>query len=277
MPASEKISPTAYATGQVWYRNGMSHEALATPQGKRLDRGFRLMIGSIRAFTGVRLDTMLLARHKGIDGELSRAIESGRVGQVIELAAGLSPRGTTFCQRYPQLTYIETDLPTMTALKKKLLDDAGLTGPRHRVQEVDALARSGAKSLAALAQTLDPKIGTAVITEGLLSYLDPQAAGVVWRNIAQALQRFPQGLYLADAYLGADRSSPAFLVFGAIISAFVRGRMHRHFDSPEHAQARLTRAGFAEARLLRTQEIPETRALAAIPGPDRVRVLRATT
>ena len=275
--ASEKISPTAYATGDLWYRNGMSHEALATPQGKRAGRWFHRLTRTIRAFSGVQLDTMLVARHKGIDGELARAIDAGKVGQVIELAAGLSPRGTTFCKRYPKLTYIETDLPTMMALKKRLLDQAGLTDARHRVVEIDALAREGGNSLSALAATLDPKLGTAVITEGLMSYLDPQAAHVVWSNIARALKRFPHGLYLADAYLGADRGTPAFLVFGAVISAFVRGRMHRHFRSREHARERLLKAGFADARMLSTSDMPETRELSHIPGPDRVRVLEATT
>ena len=55
---------------------------------------------------------MLLARHHLIDHRLHAAIESGRVGQVIEVAAGLSPRGWRFASRYgSRLTYLEADLP----------------------------------------------------------------------------------------------------------------------------------------------------------------------
>ncbi|HVT33945.1 MAG TPA: class I SAM-dependent methyltransferase [Nevskiaceae bacterium] len=274
---SENVSPTAYATGYLWYRNGMSHEALATEQGRKVDRWFHGFIAATRALTGVQLDTMLIARHKGIDGELARAIEAGRVGQVVEIAAGLSPRGTTFCQRYPKLTYIETDLPKMAALKRSLLDKGGLLSARHRVQVVDALAQRGANSLAALAKTLDAQQGVAVITEGLMSYLDPVAAHHVWRNTAHFCKRFPHGLYLSDAYLAGDRSGAAFAAFGLMISAFVRGRLHRQFRSAEHARERLARAGFTDVRMLQTSEIPETRELSKLRGPDRVRVLEAST
>ena len=90
---SSSISPTAYATGDFWYRHGLSTAALSTPQGRRLDRGFRLLNSGIKLASGVSIDALMLARHKGIDAVLARHIESGRVTQIIELAAGLSPRG----------------------------------------------------------------------------------------------------------------------------------------------------------------------------------------
>ena len=90
---SERISPTAYATGYMWYRQGLSHAAFVTPQGKRLDRAFGLLTRLTRRLSGVSLDAMMLARHKGIDAVLTRAIDEGRVSQVIEIAAGLSARG----------------------------------------------------------------------------------------------------------------------------------------------------------------------------------------
>src|SRR5882757_6281846 len=155
--ASERISPTAYATGYFWYRHGLSHPALATAEGRRIDRIVRPLLLGTRLLGGFSLTALMLARHRGIDRVLGDAIEQGRVGQVIEIAAGLSPRGWDLKRRFgTRLNYIETDLPQMVALKQRLLDEGGLLTLGHSVVELDALADSGPQSLAALAGTLDP-------------------------------------------------------------------------------------------------------------------------
>lgn len=276
MSSSEKISPTAYATGYFWYRHGLSHVALATPQGRRLDRAFGALIAATRLLSGISLEAMMLARHQGIDALLARAIDEGRVAQVVELAAGLSARGWRFKRRYgARLTYIETDLPAMVATKKNLLEQGGLLSAGHRVVELDARADGGERSLAGVMKTLDPKAGTVVITEGLMNYLDPETARGVWRRIAQNLARFPQGQYLADAYFTSERRSAAMLAFGAILSVFVRGRMHVHFASAQQAVALMQESGFRNAAVHETAALPETRAISRTPGADRVRILEA--
>ncbi|HUP92340.1 MAG TPA: class I SAM-dependent methyltransferase [Solimonas sp.] len=275
---SENVSPTAYATGYFWVRHGLSHPALATPQGKKLDRGFRLLIATTQKVSGVSLEAMMLARHRGIDARLTQAIEEGRVGQVIELAAGLTGRGLRFVQSHgARLRYIETDLPAMAATKRRLLAAAGLETPNHRVVELDVLKDDGAESLAAVAGTLDPGVGTAIITEGLMNYLAPEDAQAVWRRIAGTLRRFPRGTYLADVYPRRQTHGMAMTAFGAVLSAFVRGRMHSHFQTPEEAVAAMRTAGFDNARVIETRDIPETRELASTPGAERVRVLEALT
>lgn len=270
---SEKVSPTAYATGYLWYRHGLSHPAMATPQGKRLDRPFKLLM---KALGGGTFETLMLARHKGIDGLLSRAIEEGKISQVIEIAAGLSGRGIRMMQRYgDRLTYVETDLPHMAALKRRLLTEAGLISERHRVVEINALVDEGPHSLTEVARTLDPKLGTAIITEGLMNYLDQDSAKGVWRRIARNLHGFPQGLYLADVYLTSQNRGFGAKVFGAVLSSFVRGRLHIHFDSPQHGVEIMQAAGFRTAVIHETRDLPETRELAKQRGGDRVRVLQA--
>src|ERR1051325_1938852 len=150
---SENVSPTAFATGHFWYRHGLSHEGLLIPEGKRADRGFRWLIRLVRAISGVDIEAMMLARHRGLDAMLSREIEAGRVSQVNELAAGLSPRGWRITQKYgARVHYIETDLPRMAALKHRLLGAAKLYGPKHRVTTVNALIDKGAESLETLAR-----------------------------------------------------------------------------------------------------------------------------
>ncbi|MGH8456173.1 MAG: class I SAM-dependent methyltransferase, partial [Stenotrophobium sp.] len=215
---------------------------------------------------------------RGIDARLTKAIDAGQVSQVIEIAAGLSGRGLRMMQRYgDRLTYIETDLPAMVATKRRLLEDAGLLADGHRVVVLDALASSGAKSLAGIAKTLDPKRGTAIITEGLMNYLDPAAAHGVWRRIAKTLSRFPQGLYLADAYLQSDQRGASSRLFGKVIGSFVKGRLHVHFETREQGLKLLRSFGFKSAVLHKTRELPETREIARTPGAERVHVLEAWT
>lgn len=275
---TDRVSPTAYATGYLWYRHGLSTEALVTAEGKRLDRGFRLLTRLTQLLSGVSLDAMMLARHKGIDALLARAIDEGRVTQVIEIAAGLSARGWRFRKKYgDRITYIETDLPAMAATKRKLLADAGLLSERHRVIELDALADAGSRSLAAVARTLDPEQGVAIITEGLMNYLDPDTADGVWRRIAKVLRRFPDGLYLSDVYLTHENRNAAMLAFGKILQIFVRGRMHVHFETPAQACERMQRAGFKLTEIHKTSALPQTCEIAKTRGGDRVRILEART
>lgn len=278
MSNSEQISPTAYATGYLWYRLGLSHEALATPRGKRLDRAFQTFLRLLKPLGGSPYDDLMLARHRGIDALLTRAIESGRVGQVIEIAAGLSGRGLRMARRYGEkILYLETDLPAMAATKRELLQKAELLTDRHRVIELDALADAGPRSLATVAASLDPNVGTAIITEGLMNYLDPPVAQALWARIALNLRSFPQGLYLSDAYLRTENTSLYSTLFRKVLARFVRGNMHVHFATTEHGLRLMREAGFRQSAIHEPADLPETRNIALRPGGRRVRILEAST
>src|SRR4030095_16837597 len=136
----EQISPTAHYTGYVWFAHGQSHEAFAT-------RGGRFMYSALRApnvvmhYAGLpTIEGMLLARHRLIDLRLSQAIDAGEISQVIEVAAGLSPRGWRCRKKYgDRVTYVEADLPGMIARKRKVLAELGGETATHRTMEIDAL------------------------------------------------------------------------------------------------------------------------------------------
>ena len=88
--------------------------------------------------------------------ELERAIETRGVSQVVEVAAGLSPRGWRFVTRYGErLTYIEADLRDMAARKRGALERMGSLGEHHRVVALDALREDGPESLSAVASELE--------------------------------------------------------------------------------------------------------------------------
>ena len=240
----ETISPTAHYTGYVWFAHGQSHEAFAT-------RGGRLMYRALRAPNVVlhhaglpTLEGMLLARHRLIDLRLSQAIESGEISQVIEVAAGLSPRGWRFRQRYgDRITYVEADLPGMISRKRRVLAEIVSESTAHRTVEIDALADDGPTSIDAICASLDPTRGTAIITEGLVNYFDTPTMTGMWQRFAAALRRFPRSLYLSDLILRDGNRGPFVKGFGWLLAAFVRGKVHMHFDSSEEAEDALAAAG----------------------------------
>ena len=143
----------------------------------------------------------------------------------------------------------------MAATKRRLLSKAKLLNDHHRVVELDALADKGPHSLAALVKTLDPNVGTAIITEGLMSYLDADTARDVWRRFARTLKKFPVGMYLADIYMRKENASGA-KAFGAVLGRFVKGKIHVHFETPAQAMQTLRNAGFKTTVVHAARDIP---------------------
>lgn len=255
------IGPTAHYTGHVWARNGLSHPELDTLEGRVLHAAANAALLPVKLLGGPTIDAFLLARHQAIDDRLEEAIADGRVGQVLEIAAGLSPRGWRFTERHPELVYVEADLPDMTPRKREALGRIGRP-PGHRVVEIDALAAAGPQSLAAVAAAeLDPALGTAVITEGLLNYLPRNAVEDLWRRIAPLAE-----VYLSDLFVQED--SPPLLgrAFSGALAAFVRGGVTLHYADADQARAALRAAGFAGVSVRRA---------ASGRGGDRVRIVQA--
>lgn len=273
---SDAISPTAHYTGYVWYRNGLSHPALVSPRARLLFESLRLFNAGAQRIGAPTLEGFLLARHRAIDERLDQAIRDGRVGQVIEIAAGLSPRGWDFSRRHPgRLRYIEADLPDMARRKHERLAAAGLLRPGHSVVALDALADDGPQSLAALAATLDPGKGLAIVTEGLLNYFDRDAVLGMWRRFAGVLKDFPAGVYFSDLHVAAENGGVQNRAFGKMLGRFVRGKVYLHFGSVGEAEQALRHSGFGEARLISPAPQPNRDGEINRKGAKLVRVIDA--
>jgi O-methyltransferase involved in polyketide biosynthesis len=257
MAASEgsgAISPTAHYTGETWVRNGLSHPQLATWQGRLLHGTMALPNAASRMLGGPSLDGILLARHRIIDARLDELIRGG-VGQVIEVACGMSPRGWRFAERYgDELTYVEADLPAMAQRKREALAEMGSLGERHRVVDLDVLREGGPGSLESLVEMMDPDKGLAIITEGLLVYLEDEVVEGLWARLARALQPFSPGVYLSDLRLASPDPGVAERAFEMLLGAFVRGKIHAYPGDEAAAEADLLGAGFAQAQLHRADE-----------------------
>lgn len=270
----DAVSPTAHYTGHVWGRHGLSHPELGTSEGLVLWGTVAPAMAAIRAVGGPTLEGMLLARHRIIDHLLADAIEDGRVSQVIEIAAGMSPRGWRFAERFgDRVTYVETDLPAMAARKRRAIERIGSAGEHHRVVDVDALRDDGPASLAAVAGELDQAAGLAIVTEGLLSYFGTDDVLGMWRRFARVLAGFDRGLYLADLHVGSASHGPLARGFEAALSLFVQRGVHAHFDDEDDAVRALRAAGFAEASLCRGDRHPAAGDAARDPGAQRMHVV----
>ena len=274
MSSGDNISPTAHYTGEVWRRAGLSHPWLGTPEGRVMVEALHPLMVVSGALGGPSLESYLLARHRAIDALLTEAVERDGITQVIEVAAGMSARGWRFANRYDErLTYVEADLPAMTARKRAALARIGSLSEGHRVVELDALRPSGPGSLAELAGELNPRSGTAIITEGLLGYLPTEAVLELWRRFAEVLSTFPAGRYISDLHLGSVQT-PAVRFFRRFLGAFVRGQVYLHFDGAADAEAALRDAGFAHASVRRAASIVD---LAGAQQRSTAHILEAST
>lgn len=271
---SGAISPTAHYTGETWVRNGLSHPQLATWQGRVLHGAMALPNAASRMLGGPSLDGILLARHRIIDARLDDLIRGG-ISQVIEVACGMSPRGWRFGERYGnELTYVEADLPAMARRKREALAQMGSLSDHHRVVDLDVLQASGPGSLEALTETMDSGAGLAIITEGLLVYLDDEVVGGLWARLARTLTPF-SGVYLSDLRLASPDPGVPERAFGLILSAFVRGKIHAYRGDVVAAEADLHEAGFTQAHLHRADEHPAAAEAGRDPGAGMLCVIEA--
>jgi len=273
---SGAVSPTAHYTGETWVRSGLSHPQLATWQGRFLHCALALPNAASKAAGGPTLEGLLLARHRIIDSLLEELIEGG-VSQVIEAACGMSPRGWRFSQRYgDRLTYIEADLPAMAQRKREALERMGSLGDRHRVVDLDLLRVGGPGSLESLVEDLDPVGGLAIVTEGLLPYLDDATVEALWARLATALGRFDRGAYLSDLRLARPGRGMTERAFDLLLSAFVRGKVHAYRGDEASAATALRAAGFGAVKLHRGDDHPAAADLRGDPGAGVICVIEAT-
>ncbi|MGN6664162.1 MAG: class I SAM-dependent methyltransferase [Solirubrobacterales bacterium] len=273
---SGAISPTAHYTGETWVRNGLSHPQLGTWQGRFFHRTMALPNAASRMLGGPSLEGALLARHRIIDACLGELIGGG-VSQVVEAACGMSPRGWRFSERHgDELTYIEADLPAMARRKREALAQMGSLGDRHRVVELDLLRDGGPDSLESLVETLDPAKGLAIVTEGLLTYLDDGTVEALWARLARVLRPFSKGAYLADLRYARPGRGASERAFDLLLGAFVRGRVHPYRGDEASAKATLLAAGFEQVRLHRGDEHAAAAETGQDPGAGALCIIEAT-
>ena len=275
---TSRISISAHYTGYVWYKHGLSAPGFATGMGRIANIALTPINGFLRLVAGANIDVFLLQRHSVIDHQVETLIEQQGVEQVLELAAGLSPRGYRLKQKYPQLHYIEGDLPGMAARKKALLEKIGMQ-PNHQVFPCNILEKDGEQSIKALLSKLDPNKKTLIVTEGLVNYFDLETIKGVWAQMAAGLKQFPQGYYVTDLYPDfVHHPSYKYVQFAQkLVGFFTRGQWPLHYRSDDAIKAGFQQDGFRQVEVHDPAEFYGKLNLPEVKTQTLVRIIRAST
>lgn len=274
------ISFTGLYTGEVWQRNGLAPAFLGSSAGPWLYRGLVPLEWLSRTLGGSNLRTILLQRHRIMDHLLERWIREEGITQVLEIASGLSPRGYRFSQRFPELTFVETDMPGMAERKRRALEREGAGSGRHLVQPLNVFHQDGPEAMeTVVAECFRPDEPLVVITEGLTSYFTLADMMPFWERVAALEERFPGSRYLMETYL-VPRTGPfsrAIRLGANALGRLSDSDVSFHFADPEEVSECFRAAGFAGVRVhdpadyRRTLELPTNR------GDAVVRVVEART
>lgn len=264
---TSSISFTALYTGQVWYENGLSAPFFNTNKGRLMYLGMQPIEKAVEFTFGTNLHHLLLQRHLLIDYRISELIENG-AAQVLEIACGLSPRGHLFTKRFPDLHYIEADLPDMAERKQALLSEQNAYGKHHKVIACNILERGAPHGLDyVLKNQLDPSKPTIVITEGLINYFSREALTPFWQTLAEAGKNFPNLWYFSDCYPFSPKSLAYKLVYPPMrfLGMITKAEVNPVFDTDQQAINHLKECGFESVKLhhpddyYRQLNIPESR------------------
>ena len=233
-PAKPDLSITALYTAQTWAWAKLPYaELFATRDSRRV---FDVTNAALALTGRGGLPYALVHRHAMID-HLLRASGASRV---LELAAGLSPRGAEWSARLP---YVEVDLPSMIETKRRLLAPA---------PEVLARLQLVAGDLADI--DLAPYAAPFVIAEGLFMYLDAPARAKLFAKV-----RALGAVQLVFDLVPVDEQRPPGLVgraLGAAMKAFTGGRAFER-DARTRVQilGELAAAGFTSSRAIAAVDV----------------------
>ena len=148
-------------------------------------------------------------RYKALDAAVARV----QPGSVLELAAGLSPRGLA-----STLPYLETDLPEMIGAKAQLIQSLGRR-LGHSLAPLNALG----PELRELAGRLDRP---AIIHEGLLLYFGEEERRQLAANVTAVLRAVPGSVWITtDIYL-RERYTALVYAHPRVTGAVERLRQH---------------------------------------------------
>ena len=212
------------------------------------------------------LQHTLLHRHTAIN----RLLENAACPQVIEIAAGFSPRGSMVSED-PSVNYIEVDLPDVVKLKhKQLLRSAD--GKRVLARKNFQL-RSG--DVTHLNLTEFPQQPSFVITEGLMMYFKREQQLDIWRNLASHIKTCG-GEYVFDYIPLDDEPQRSFLgrVFSAVRSIFLKKTYAYDERTREQIADDLRSVGFTRVDIYSSADIASEWRLPKGDIPTRVIIYR---
>jgi O-methyltransferase involved in polyketide biosynthesis len=182
--AYEKISPTAMV---VAYLRTFTNIAFAKEMAEQshAEKIFRELVGE-RSESLVRLAPIWEARYKLTD----RIIVQRGITQILEVGAGLSPRGLAMTEK-SDVVYVVTELPQILAQVKSMIESIlSKSNAHHPNLYFEAANALDLESLSKATTHFRPERSAAIVTEGLFSYLSSEERTVLASNIYTLLKKF---------------------------------------------------------------------------------------
>lgn len=191
----DPVSPTAKIVG---YLRGQDQTLRLSDETKFEEEGQRLLaeadIGD--GLTQASMAVLFQSRYHAMNA----AIASHQPRQIVEFAAGISPRGLQWSSTCPGTIYIESDLPQLMIRKSKLIRNSlvakenELKGVLHCCA-VDVLDEA---SVMQCLRSLDSSQPLVMVTEGLLLYFSDEEMSKFLRIMSSALERFKEAVWVSD-------------------------------------------------------------------------------
>ena len=190
----EKISPTAKFVAYLrTFTDIPFAREIAEESGAK--RAYEELAGESKESL-TRLSPYWEARYKVTD----RIIMQRGITQILEVAAGLSPRGIAMTEN-PDVVYVVTDLPQILdqerAIAEAILSRLNSSRPNLHFETANALDR---ESLSKASTILGSDRPVAIITEGLLPYLNREEKTILASNIHEVLSRYPGVWITSDVH-----------------------------------------------------------------------------
>lgn len=172
---------------------------------------------------------------------VTRLVQEKAARQVLELAAGLSPRGAELARR--GIVYVEADLAESTALKREVV--TAMLGSIPQNLHLCSASAIDREQLLACCAPFTAGQPVAVTTEGLLRYLTFEEKALVAANVREILRRYSGWWITPDIHLRilAQRQTPTQRE--AELKTLGRSLDANYFEDFDHARQFFERAGFA--------------------------------
>ncbi len=237
------VGLTAHYTAYAWYLLGVDEaHRFTTTQGRLLHLATKPLrvLAPVVGFTDP-MDILLTSRHLLLEYVIRREGER----TFVEIASGLSPRGTAY-SRDPEVCFVEVDLPHMSALKEQLVGSA--RGSDQHFVPGDATDPTLYETLAEHVRDRGPII---VVSEGLNAYLPRAGLEALVMNVGDFLRSCGGGRFVLD--INPADSVPRIGLFGRLVIKAVQTVARFPVTLPVHSGVDgvqlMERAGFTSIRL----------------------------
>lgn len=178
----EKISPTAW--GVAWRRTFTD-----IPYSREIFEQLQMMHSpGERDFETVTKASVLTPLQEARYKLVNKLLANSNIKQVLELAAGLAPRGLELTQD-PEIVLSELDLPGIMHEKKVIVTALLGESPRPNLTLVEGSALSTV-DIARATNVFQKGKEVAVVNEGLLSYLPHDEISILASNILSILKEY---------------------------------------------------------------------------------------